>query len=84
MIHELKTVAPYFQQVLDGVKTFDIRKNDRNFKVGDYLWLREYDQETKTYTGQHLHCIVTYLLCDYAGLGDGCVVMAIKKTHYEL
>lgn len=84
MIHELKTVAPLFHKVLDGVKTFDIRKNDRNFEVGHYLWLREYDQTTKTYSGRNVHCIVTYILFDHAGLSDDYVVMAIRKTHYEL
>lgn len=84
MIHELKTVAPYFKQVLSGVKTFEVRRNDRNFKVGDYLWLREYDEATKIYTGRDLYCRVTYVLVDYYGLGDGYAAMAIKKTLYEL
>jgi hypothetical protein len=28
-----------------------VRKNDRNFSVGDWLVLREYDPKTKKYTG---------------------------------
>ena len=32
--HLLKTINPYFQDVWDNKKTFEIRLNDRDFKVG--------------------------------------------------
>ncbi|MCR1915449.1 DUF3850 domain-containing protein [Lactobacillus johnsonii] len=54
MMHELKILPEYFRAQATGVKTFEIRKNDRNFKVGDDLWLREYDSKSKKYTGNGL------------------------------
>lgn len=42
-IHQLKTLPEYFQLVRDGIKTFEVRKNDRDFKQGDILILQEYD-----------------------------------------
>lgn len=42
MKHDLKTWTEYFQAVKSGDKTFEIRENDRNFKVGDVLLLREF------------------------------------------
>ena len=51
MIHELKTLPIYFEEVIEGRKSFEVRKNDRNFKVGDMLALNEYDAEKKEYTG---------------------------------
>lgn len=41
-IHKLKTVPKHFQKVWDRKKLFEIRKNDRGFKKGDLLVLREY------------------------------------------
>lgn len=39
----LKIKPEYFQAVIDGRKPFEIRKNDRNFKVGDEIYLDEYE-----------------------------------------
>ena len=40
IIHKLKLSADYYDDSASGVKTFEIRKNDRNFRVGDILELR--------------------------------------------
>lgn len=42
MTHHLKTKPEYFQAVIDGKKTFEIRLNDRDFKQGDSVILEEY------------------------------------------
>lgn len=47
MHHELKIEPPYFQAVIDGRKTFEIRKNDRGYNAGDTVLLREYDDTSK-------------------------------------
>ena len=39
--HRLKTETEYYQAVERGVKKFELRKNDRGFKVGDFLYLQE-------------------------------------------
>ncbi|WP_444812245.1 DUF3850 domain-containing protein, partial [Streptococcus canis] len=46
----------YFEAIMDGTKTFECRYNDRDFKVGDELLLREYDPK-KGYTYPY-RCIV--------------------------
>ena len=39
MIHNLKILPEHFTPVLDGLKLAELRKNDRNFQVGDILVL---------------------------------------------
>jgi len=41
-IHELKIWPEFYHAVLSGEKTFELRKNDRDFHVGDVLHLKEF------------------------------------------
>lgn len=61
-IHELKTWPDYFFRVFAGQKNFEIRKNDRDFQIGDTLVLREWSPDTKEYTGREVNKEVTYIL----------------------
>jgi hypothetical protein len=77
-VHHLKTWPEYFESIMDGTKTFEVRKNDRDFKVGDHLYLEEYDPETGRYSGKSVHANVWYCLCGPCfGIEDGYVVMSI-------
>lgn len=79
--HELKTWPEYFQAVADGRKRFEIRFNDRGYKVGDTLLLREWHREQQQYTGRELRMKVTYLLSGAEfGLEPDRVVMSIAST----
>jgi len=40
--HHLKIDTVYYCRVLEGSKTFEIRKNDRDYQVGDRLIMREW------------------------------------------
>lgn len=60
--HELKTWPEFFESVSSGRKPFEVRKNDRDFKVGDVLILKEWDPEKELYSGRVLYKTVTYLL----------------------
>ena len=52
MTHELKIQPKYFETILSREKTFEIRKNDRGFEVGDTVVLKEYTDK-KGYTGNY-------------------------------
>lgn len=78
MIHELKLLPTYFEEVLSGHKTFEIRKKDRPFSEGDLLALNEYDADKKYYTGKSCLVYVDYILDDANYCKDGYVVMSIK------
>lgn len=70
----LKILPEYFQAQADGKKNFEIRKNDRGYKVGSVLSLREFDG--KKYTGRRVKVIVTFIT-DYAQR-DGYVVLGTR------
>ena len=42
MIHELKTIEPFFSDLRAGRKPFEIRRDDRDFKVYDFLCLQKF------------------------------------------
>lgn len=77
MRHELKIHPQYFKAVESGRKYWEIRKNDRDFKVGDEVLLREWDNTR--YSGEEILAEITYMLDDkFAGLAEGYVVFSIK------
>lgn len=81
MIHELKIATEFFQEVISGRKTFEIRENDRNFKVGDLLALNECrvgDDNKISYTGASCLVEVDYILKNTPFLKNGYVCLSIK------
>ncbi len=86
MIHALKTTRGYFEDSAAGIKSFEVRKNDRPYSLGDYVALNEVSGGE--YTGRcTLHKIV-YILHDIEYCKDGYVILGLKpcaiRTHGEL
>jgi hypothetical protein len=88
-MHKLKTWPEPFKALLDGLKTYEVRHNDRNFHVGDELQLCEwspvpfrnqYGTECDDgYTGRIARFLVVYMTAGGRfGLPDDLCVMAIR------
>ena len=58
-IHELKTTQSFFLAICNRWKSFEIRKNDRKFRVNDLLVLREWTGTR--YTGNTITAKVIYI-----------------------
>ena len=58
--HKLKILPEYFEDVAKGVKNFERRRNDRDFKVGDKIILKEYKEGA--YTGRETTRVIEYIL----------------------
>lgn len=71
MIHEIKILPDYFDAVKCGAKRFELRKNDRNYKLGDIVIMCEWDGDS--YTGNEIEVAITYVLkdCPEYGLEKG-------------
>jgi hypothetical protein len=62
ILHELKCWPQFFDAIARGCKRHDLRRaNDRDFRVGDRLLLREFDPESGGYTGREQIVAVTYI-----------------------
>ena len=44
-MHTLAVIPPYFDALVSGTKTFEVRENDRAYQRGDVLRLREWHPE---------------------------------------
>lgn len=83
--HELKTWPTYFEHVVSGLKTFEIRRNDRQYTPGDVLVLREWIPGVGEYTGREVRKQVGYVLHGgQFGLKSGYVAMALSTVDGEV
>ena len=82
MTHYLKIAPEWFETVKSGIKTFEVRKDDREpkYAVNDELILEEFDGEK--YTGESLKVLVTLVLREKY-CKEGYCIMSIKLLESE-
>lgn len=85
--HELKCHPEPFQAVKRKDKWFEFRKDDRDYRVGDELRLREWDPakplgqynpDWHRYTGDECHRVVTYIIREGFGIPEGYCIMSLS------
>ena len=77
--HRLKTWPEFFDAVERGVKNFEIRKDDVDFRIGDVLILQEWDPGPKRYTGRECQRRITYVLRGGRfGIETGYIILGMK------
>ena len=74
--HNLKIRPEYYTAITWGVKKFEVRYNDRDYKIGDILHLQEWSENG--YTGKAVNVIVTYILSDTQFVKEGYIIMSLK------
>jgi len=83
MVHELKTLPKFFKEVVEGRKPFEVRKDDRDYQVGDLLKLNEFDPEKQKYTGCYAWQQIVYILGrnedEKIFVPDGYVILSLKE-----
>lgn len=79
-IHNLKIDKELIDLKIRGVKNWEIRYNDRNYKVGDILFLREYNQTMRRYETVCVYERITAILPKKAcyGLQEGYVILVTQ------
>ena len=79
-IHEIKIAAMYYEDVVSGKKSFELRKND-GYKQGDKLIMLEF--KDGKHTGRIINADIVYILEDYTGLAEGYCILGIQVTNYN-
>lgn len=77
-IHVLKISDQYFLDIIANKKKFEIRKNDRSFKVKDKI---DFCYEHGLRIRPNSRYVITYILKNVPeyGLMDGYVILSIEK-----
>lgn len=76
MTHQIRLGSEFFDDSASGRKDFELRKNDRDYRVGDILEMMEFKDGRNT--GRICRKAVTYILEDFTGLEDGYCIMGCK------
>lgn len=79
--HELKTWPEHYAPVKTSDKTAELRKDDRDFQVGDMLHLREWEPMTQQYTGRECWRVVTHILRGGPWLADGYAMLSMREAQ---
>jgi hypothetical protein len=79
-LHQLKTWLEYYPDIDNHTKNFELRKNDRNFQVHDFVKLYPVDRRENKIGNRFIIAKITYLLSDSEkfGLENGHVILALK------
>ena len=82
-LHHLKIMSKYFRAVRQGSKTYEFRKNDRKFMMGDLLDLWEIDDETGRTTGhaELVRVLRVDDLSDVPGFPEGYCIMPVERVR---
>ena len=77
--HEVKSWPEFFEPVFNGVKTFELRENDRRYKPGDLLVLKEWNPTTEEYTGRQCRKRISYV---FEGAGTVGVIAPLRGISH--
>ena len=78
-IHDLKSWPKEFVSLVGRVKRHEVRRCDRDYQVGDWLMLREWNPETKKYSGNKLFREITHITPAGAfGLPEDVCVLSVR------
>jgi thymidylate kinase len=87
-LHQMKSWPELFESIISGAKRHELRRNDRDFRVGDFIQLQEYDPAKSAYTGRSTRLQITYITspetpCALSGdaLSGDYVILSVKLEN---
>ncbi|HAU4359835.1 DUF3850 domain-containing protein [Klebsiella oxytoca] len=80
--HDLKIYPEFFSAVCTGVKRAELRKNDRDYRVGDTLHLLETPRGSCHSTGEFINATITHI-ADVGEWMPGYVLLSIEREAMD-
>jgi ParB family chromosome partitioning protein len=83
MKHRIKIGQEFLTHILEGKKTFEVRKNDRDYQVGDTIYFMPLENDRKVdvyadgYKGQDFTILYVH---QGLGMQEGYCVLGIKQA----
>jgi hypothetical protein len=82
MVHFVKSWPQFFIPIQEGTRHHELRLNDRDYQVGDYMMLMEWSPTLEEYTGRNQYVKITSITsrevpCAASGKGlddDHCIL----------
>ena len=80
--HPLKIIKEYFDLQLKGKKNWEIRKNDRDFKEGDFIMMSLVDGNGEL-TSSYIHLKIDYVYKgNEYGLKEGYCILSTSRVQH--
>lgn len=89
VVHRVKVWTTFFDRLVDGSKPWEVRKNDRHYRVGDVLDLQEWNPSKEEYTGRSVQRVIVDVFAGgQFGIEEGHVLLGLENAsrsvwHYN-
>lgn len=78
--HHIKCWPGVFEEMRAGRKVAEYRLNDRDYKAGDTLLIREWCPDTKAYTHREISRLITHVLSEGFGMPNGYAMLSLSAS----
>lgn len=75
--HHVKSWPEFYKAIKLGLKTFDLRKNDRGYEPGHFIVFEEFRPGVGEFTGQKTTRRIVYILREFDGLMPGYCILGL-------
>jgi hypothetical protein len=82
-IHELKIEDQFIPSLLDGTKTAETRRNDRDFQTGDQIRFMSIGPGSRYQPGHIADALITHVYQGEHGVKEGYAVLSIRIMETE-
>lgn len=80
-VHHIKTIEPFFTELVNGTKTFEARLNDRDYKAGDEICACKFDPE-RGFLGPNFTFTAGFILYGPAyGIEEGHCIISVLTSQ---